>query len=135
VLVVDSLPPARIKVNDREMGKTPKTFTTLPSGAVVVEVYDPDVPFSKKTLMTLSPGDNGTKRFIVSRETVELDVYPKAKVTIDGRPLGMTPVAPVQLYEGMHRIRLTYEGTSVETESEFEVRAGQKNVVKKTLSR
>ena len=135
VLVVDSEPPGLIKVNEREMGKTPKKLTGLPSGAVVVEVYDPDLPFSKKQLMTLSPGDNGAKRIIVSREMVELDVYPRAKVTIDGQVKGMTPLAPIQLYEGRHRIQLAYEGTSVETDSEFEVRAGERNVVKKNLGR
>jgi serine/threonine-protein kinase len=135
VLIVDAVPPGLIKVNEREMGRTPKTLTTLPSGAVVVEVYDPDVPFSKKQLKTLSPGDNGTMRFILSREMVDLQVYPRAKVTIDGRTMGMTPLPPIPLYEGKHRLQLAYEGTSVETESEFVVRAGEKNVVKRNMAR
>jgi len=133
VLMVDCLPPARIKVNDREMGKTPKTLTGLPAGAVVVEVYDEDVPFSKKQLVTLSPGDNGTRRFIISREMVELKIYPKAKVTVDGRPVGFTPLPPIPLYEGKHRLQVSYEGTSVVDESVFEVKGGEQNVVKRRL--
>ena len=132
-LIVDSVPPGRIKINERELGKTPRTLTTLPAGAVVVEVYDPDVPFSKKQLMTLSPGDNGTKRFIVARELVELKIYPQAKVNIDGRDIGLSPLPNIPLYEGTHRLRLSYVGTSVETESEFVVKAGEPNVVKRNL--
>lgn len=135
VLVVESDPAGRIKINEREMGKTPRTFTKLPAGAVVLEIYDPDVPFSKKQLMTLSPGDNGTKRVIVSREMVDLKIYPQAKVNIDGRDVGLSPLPPIPLYEGKHRIRLTYVGTSVETDSEFVVKAGEPNVVKRNMTR
>ncbi|HYV48296.1 MAG TPA: serine/threonine-protein kinase [Myxococcaceae bacterium] len=132
-LVVDSVPAGRVKINGRELGKTPRTLTSLPAGAVLVEVYDPDLPFSKQQLMTLSPGDNGLRRFVIAKEPVELKIYPQAKVNIDGRDVGLSPLPAISLYEGTHRIRLTYVGTSVETESEFVVKAGEPNVVKKNL--
>ncbi|HVE87521.1 MAG TPA: serine/threonine-protein kinase [Myxococcales bacterium] len=132
-LEVDSTPPARIRINTREMGKTPKRIAGLPAGPVLVEVYDPDVPFSKKQLMTLSPGDNGRRPFVISTEPVELRIFPRAKVSIDGKPVGFTPLPKIPLLEGTHRLQIAYDGTSVEQELTFEVRAGSENVVKHQL--
>jgi hypothetical protein len=132
-LEVDSVPTAQIRINLREMGRTPKRISGLPSGPVAVEVYDPGVPFSRSELMNLVPGDNGTKRFIVARESVELRIFPQARVTIDGKAVGLTPLGPLQLYEGKHRLTLAYEGTDVKHQSEFEVKRGMPNVVKRSL--
>lgn len=58
--------------------------------------------------------------------TLELRVIPWARVTIDGRAYGVTPLAPVALAPGQHAVRLENSELGVDTTRQVTVRSGAK---------
>ena len=43
----------------------------------------------------------------ISKGTLVLKVQDEVGVSVDGKPVGTTPLAPLSLYEGKHTVQLT----------------------------
>jgi serine/threonine-protein kinase len=128
-LRVESSPPARVRVNGRDWGRSPGTLTGLPTGEVVLGLYDPEAGFDVEHRTTLQPGSKGKVVFAIQKETVELRITPAAKVTLDGKVLGSTPIGLLKLYEGKHRLRAVNAALGADVQRDFLVVAGEQNIV------
>jgi hypothetical protein len=105
-VIIETSPPAQIRVNGEDAGFSPVTLSNLEPGVARVKVYDSVKGFSKEQAFMLKPGDNGVRRVVVGLGTLELRIQPSATVILDGRNLGRTPLEPLSLYEGMHGLKL-----------------------------
>jgi serine/threonine-protein kinase len=132
-LVVESVPPATVKVNGRVYGKSPATVHNLPPGDVKIEVFDPQAPFSRTEIGTLTAGKTLTRKMVVGKAKVEFRVRPYATVFLDGKPLGQTPFDPVDVWEGRHWVKLVNKDLKKDLTVELVVRPGQPNVFKYVL--
>ena len=124
---------AMVRVNGRFVGRTPMEVRGLPPGKVAVEVFDAQAGFSKKQIFKLKAGDNGPLAFDIGRGSLQIWVRPYANVMLDDKPLGQTPLAPIELYEGRHRFKLVNTVLGKEKVVEYEVRAGGNHVLKVNL--
>jgi hypothetical protein len=57
--------------------------------------------------------------------TVHLNALPWAQVTVDGHPVGNTPVRALTLAAGRHTLSLVHPPQAIEREVRIEVNAGQ----------
>jgi hypothetical protein len=77
-------------------------------------------PPSKPEVPTAAAGE-GTLRILVD---------PWAKVTLDGKLLGITPLKPVKVSEGVHELVLENDELKVKQRRKVKVKAGQVSEVR-----
>jgi len=100
-LELEVSPPVEVWWKGRLLGRAPGHLA-LPPGSQVLELVNPELG-ARRRLRVTAPG---TARVALAQGELELRVSPWAYVTIDGRPLGASPVPAQRLWEGPHRVRL-----------------------------
>jgi hypothetical protein len=144
-IVVRSVPAgALVTVNGRHAGETPLTVSDLPFGAhTVVVARSGYVPRTER--ITLSMRDAVRQLTVELRRGVDIrsaqlgsvyvDSRPRgARVLIDGRFVGMTPLSVPEMASGEHRVELELAGHQTQT-STVMVRPGEQSRVTLTLGR
>ncbi|WP_224362865.1 serine/threonine protein kinase [Hyalangium versicolor] len=132
-VVLESSPPAQIRINGQFAGFASATVSRLPPGPVHVEVYDSVKGLRKRQTIVLEPGDNGVQRILVEQGTLELRIVPFATVYVDGKLLGVTPLGPISLYEGTHDLRLENTELGKSLHESFTIEPGKTLVLKYSL--
>ena len=148
-IVISSVPSgALVTINGRRAGETPLTLRDQPLGAYTVQVarrgYVPET--RKVTLTNRAPAQTvsvplkaGASQDAVpgSAKTgsIYADTRPRAaRVVIDGRSYGTTPVLVPQLTPGTHTVRLEMDGYAPSSTS-VTVRPGEQSRVSISLVR
>jgi serine/threonine-protein kinase len=121
-------PPVQVYVNGGFVSASPARLTVAP-GSVKVTLRDSTLGLDKTVSLELAPGDNGTRRITAVRRPLEFRVNPWATVYLDGKLLGDTPLDPVQVWEGRHRVTLVNPEFDKKT-IDLEVTSTGPNVVK-----
>lgn len=144
-IVVRSVPAgALVTLDGRHAGETPMTLTDLPYGTHTLVVARPGyVPRTERVTLSagqparqltldLVPGVDAGRAQLGS---VYVDSRPRgARVSIDGRLVGATPIGVPELAIGSHSIRLDLEGFVSQT-STVTVRSGEQARVTVTFGR
>jgi serine/threonine-protein kinase len=65
--------------------------------------------------------------------TVEFRIRPYATVIIDGKNIGQTPFAPIQVAQGKHTVRLVNRDLDKEVTRTLDVPAGKTTIFKFNL--
>ncbi len=73
------------------------------------------------------------KPAVVAKGRLEFRVRPYAVVSLDGKVLGQTPFAAVEVPEGRHTVRLVNKDLGKDVTRTIDVKAGQSNVFKLNL--
>jgi serine/threonine-protein kinase len=133
-LEVESVPPGQVRVNGKVLGSSPLKIHDQRPGEVRVEVFNPTLGFSKEQVFRVAAGDNGTRRIEVSQAELEIRVLPYATVLLDGKMLGRTPLPPMQVYEGKHRVLLVNRELGKEISVDCTVKPGQLNLFQYNLA-
>ncbi len=116
-LRIESEPPgARVSVNGQAKGQTPLQLSDLPFGSYQVRVeqkgYDPQT----RDVSLHAGSAAGVLQFALVRAAAAVpggaDVVstpPGASVSVDGRPVGTTPLAGLKLKPGRHRLEVALD--------------------------
>jgi serine/threonine-protein kinase len=102
-------------------------------GEVEVEVFDARAGFSKKQTLDVRAGDNGTLAVEIGKGSLQIWVRPYATVMLDGKVLGQTPLAPIELHEGRYQLKLVNTELGKEKVVEYVIRAGCNHVFKANM--
>jgi serine/threonine-protein kinase len=70
----------------------------------------------------------------VPQGTLALRVRPYAVVYVDGRRIGLTPMPPMRLYIGRHRVRLVNEALSRSVSRSVMIRPNKRTVLDVNLA-
>ena len=125
-IVVRSTPPgAIVRVNGRLQGETPVTVRDLALGAHTLQVARPGyVPRTEKvTLTRTAPSQTvaieleagvDTANPSASKGSIFVDSRPRgARVTVDGRDAGVTPVQIPEMTPGRHAVSIELTGYKI----------------------
>jgi hypothetical protein len=105
---LESTPRMRVRMGGKILGTTPLPLTVAAQGAPVeLEFFDTALGLSRTEQLTLKPGDNGTHRVVIPKGKLVLKLQDGVSVTVDGKAVGTTPLAPLSLYQGEHTVQLT----------------------------
>jgi len=105
---LESTPRLRVRMGGKMLGTTPVTVTLPAQDAPVdLEFFDTGLGLSRTEQVTLKPGDNGTHRVVIPKGKLVLKLQDGVAVSVDGKAVGTTPLAPLSLYEGSHVVQLT----------------------------
>lgn len=101
---------------------------SLPAGSHALELVNADLGYRARVTATVAAGKTAALPVDAPRVAVHVNATPWADVTVDGRPLGETPLANVLLPIGPHTLTFVHPelGQRVET---VVVRAGGPNRV------
>ncbi|HME89972.1 MAG TPA: PEGA domain-containing protein, partial [Myxococcaceae bacterium] len=132
-LLVESVPAGQVRLNGKVLGSSPVKIRDQRPGEVRVEVFNPTLGFAKEQVFSIAAGDNGTRRIVVARASLEFRVRPYATVLLDGKALGQTPFPAVQVYEGKHKVKLVNRELGKEVSVDYVVKPGQPNIFKYNL--
>ncbi|HEX9103486.1 MAG TPA: hypothetical protein VF997_14840, partial [Polyangia bacterium] len=98
--------PATYVVDGRTEHAASDGALHLPPGHHRVTVSSPLLAYPRTLEVDLRPRDVATRAVTRGRGTLRVAVTPWAEVTVDGRVLGVTPLAPIELGEGAHQVAL-----------------------------
>jgi serine/threonine-protein kinase len=71
-------------------------------------VVQDDLRFERTRSLELEAGRTYEAEIRARRGFLEVRVFPWARVTVDGKALGLTPFRPLSLYEGVHEVVLEH---------------------------
>jgi hypothetical protein len=60
----------------------------------------------RKLVVVVGAGQKRLEQVTLGRGTLRIGIHPWGKVSIDGRTAGVTPLAPIPLYEGPHTVEV-----------------------------
>ncbi len=122
MLSVTSTPAMEVRVDGRSRGVTPLKLQ-LAEGAHRVELRSREQGLSRLETVDISRARVRELSWSPQRVKVEVRAAPpqvEFKVSIDGHPMGSTPLAPLSIWEGARRVRVVSEaGWSAEKTMEF----------------
>jgi len=122
-LSVTTEPPADIYLGNRKLGHGSIRNHRAPPGRHVLRVVA-GACCSKSLPLSLRPGERAERRVAFGTGSLIVVVHPWANVFVDGERRGQTPLAPLQLLEGTHKVRLVNPELNRETEKTVKIKAG-----------
>jgi eukaryotic-like serine/threonine-protein kinase len=128
-LLLRNTPPAPAEPTPPPVAVTPPPVPVEATAPVAVEPAPPAAPEPVPVEATPAKAVTKPKPARLSksgRGTVSIDASPWAMVTLDGKSLGETPIAPLSLLEGKHEVRLQFLGTGIAVSRPFEVADGER---------
>jgi TonB family protein len=117
-LQVESEPPgARVSLNGQAKGRTPLRLADLPFGAYQVRVEQKGYEAQTRDVSLDAGSPTAEVRVALARPPAPLpgaaDILSTpsgASVSVDGRPVGVTPLSGLKLKTGKHRVDVALEG-------------------------
>ena len=130
VHVTISTDPERLEVivDGRRLGTSPVRASLAP-GSHQVHLLGALHGIDFGTSIVVQEGHRSSERIQVPRGVLALRVRPYAEVYIDSRGLGLTPMPPVTLYAGRHRVRLVNDALGRSVVRTVTVRSGQRTEI------
>jgi serine/threonine-protein kinase len=125
--------PADVYVNGRKIGSVPLKEHKLPEGKYSLQVRSRKRRYWLGRYIAIKAGTHRRLNLTPQKGTIRVRVRPWARVTLDGKPLGTTPLAPVSVYEGPHTLVLENSDLKVKKRQRVTVHAGKETVVKVRL--
>ena len=126
-------PWARVSIDGINIGQTPLGRIELDPGTHRITLVNDHVVGVIRDDVVLEAGNSVTKRYRFSDTGyLSLVVTPWADVSVDGRPIGQTPLGRVAVPAGSHVVRFSHPDLGA-TERDVDVVSGQTTLVKVEL--
>jgi eukaryotic-like serine/threonine-protein kinase len=107
-LNLDVTPSVNVFANGHALGHTPLRGVRLPAGRHRLRLIDRAAGIDTTVDVEVPRGRGVDKHVTIGKGRLRIKALPWADVTVDGRELGTTPMAPLSLYAGTHEVRLSY---------------------------
>ncbi len=104
-LTFNAKPWCTVSLGDRVLGPTPLARVEVPAGKHEITCTHPKLG-TRRLVVTVPPGGEVRRVVTLGEGELKIIVKPWAKVQLDGRDLGTTPLPPQQLPAGRHIVVL-----------------------------
>lgn len=98
-------PPTKVYLDNRLLGDSPAA-TRVPAGTHSVRCVSAAQEINFSTSVRVPDGAPFATTIAIGRGTLRINVLPWANVTVNGRSLGQTPIAPRQVFAGRYQVRI-----------------------------
>ena len=115
-------PPVEVALDKKPYGRTPIVIPAAP-GRHVLTITDASKGISQSRVVTIRQDGVTPLRLTVGRGTLSVRAPQGARVFVDGRVVGASPVDDLHLFEGTHHLKVTL-GDAVWQQS-FQLRSEQ----------
>jgi serine/threonine-protein kinase len=135
VLSVKAPGPADIYLNGKRIGGVPLLKQSHPPGTYRLEVKSQELGYTIWKEFSLSPGEQKLLTLSPRPGKLHILVRPWASVFLDGKKLGDTPLPPMSVIEGQHKLVLTNANLKIKKSLPVIVKPDKLNVVKVWLKK
>lgn len=104
VSVVDTPVPLQIREEGRLIGSTESERLLMAAGSHTLDFVNPDVGFTERLAVNVTPGKVSVVRVKVPNGTLSLNAQPWAQVWVDGTRVGETPIGNLVRPIGRHEV-------------------------------
>lgn len=101
----------------------------LEAGERLVRVASDQLPFERQRVVQVKAGQAMETEIRARRGYLRVRVGPWARVTVDGKAYGLTPLPPLSLYEGLHEVVLENPDLDARKVTSARVLAGEEALV------
>ncbi|MBI2896668.1 MAG: serine/threonine protein kinase [Deltaproteobacteria bacterium] len=98
-------PPTKVVLDSRTLGQSPISTRVSP-GSHVLRLTDSANQINYTTSIRVADGQPFSTTIAIPRGTLKVNVLPWANVTVNGRPLGQTPIPPRPVFAGRYSVRI-----------------------------
>ncbi len=119
-----SVPVATLFVDGARAGDTPVKVALEPGTQHRLRFESPDAGLNKSVMLRVPREGPFEKQWEFERAVLTLEVPEGSEVWLDKRKLGTAPLAPVELWEGTHRVRVVNVEGSLDVSKTLELKAG-----------
>ncbi len=127
-LSVTTAPAADIYLGWRKLGRGSVRGVRLRPGRYRLRaVLEPGV--SESLRLRVGPGERLARKITFADGRLRVIVVPWADVVVDGRKVGQTPMAPIELAAGSHRVVLTNPELEKRVVRKVRIRPGQESAI------
>ena len=99
-------PPVDVALDKKPFGRTPITIPA-PPGRHVLTLSDASRGINQSRVVTVKPDGVTSLHLTVGRGTLSVRAPQGARVIVDGRVVGSSPVDDLHLFEGTHHLKVT----------------------------
>jgi serine/threonine protein kinase len=117
--------PGLVYDGRRWIGTLPLRRAQLKPGVHKLRILSTKRGYTMYRRVTVVAGTHQQLNLNPGKGTINLLVHPWAKVTLDGRSLGITPLDPIKVYEGLHTLVLTNNKLGKRERRRIVVKAGR----------
>ncbi|MBI3183630.1 MAG: serine/threonine protein kinase [Myxococcales bacterium] len=128
-LTLLSTPAMSVVVDGVPRGRTPQVLS-LPAGEHRVVFEEKGAGLRRERIVSLAEGHDLAEEWRPQKGTVRFRVYPYAEVLLNGRSYGVTPLEPIELYEGRYTFELVNTQEKATATREVDVSPGRETQVK-----
>ena len=114
----------------RRLGSLPLKGITLKPGRHRVQVRSRRLGYRIYRTITLKAGGHQRLHIAPRKGTISIKVRPWARVTLDGKLLGTTPIPSRKVYEGFHVLELANDNPGSKKKMRVKVEPGKETVLK-----
>jgi serine/threonine-protein kinase len=125
--------PANYVVDGRTQHPAGDGALHLVPGHHRITVSSPALAFPRTIEVDLRSRESATRAIARGRGLLRVAVTPWAEVTVDGRVLGVTPLAPVDLAEGTHQVALKNGDLGVVSKRRVTISPNRETLLKSDL--
>ncbi|HEY3450325.1 MAG TPA: protein kinase [Myxococcales bacterium] len=129
-LTLRSSPWCDVYVDGAKVGVTPLPKFTLSAGPHKVLLRNENAGIRRELSVSIKAGEETREAAIFSMGSIAVRVQPWAKVALDGKAIGTTPLPPMEVVAGPHEIRLANADLGKDEKRRVTVKEGQQEVVK-----
>ena len=127
-LSVTTSPPADIYLGRRKLGRGSVRGVRIRPGRYRLRaVLEPGVVETQR--LRIGPGERLARNVTFAAGRLRVIVMPWADVVVDGRKVGQTPMAPIELAAGSHRVLLTNPDLDKRVVRKVRIRPGQESAI------
>jgi serine/threonine-protein kinase len=129
-LTIKARLPGVASLNGRRLGPLPLLKRPLSRGVYRLVVSGRRPRYRVTRRLVVKRGQHLRIKIEPRRGRIKVMARPWAKVTLDGKVLGVTPISPVSVYEGNHLLMLENKNLRARRRLSIVVKPGQVRVVK-----
>jgi eukaryotic-like serine/threonine-protein kinase len=113
-IALTSDPACDLTVDGAVVGRGHATASELAAGLHEVRCHDNANGIDVSMKVNLAPGEQRTIDIAPGKGTLTVKVAPWGRVFVDGKDLGLTPIAPFAVFEGRHHVEAVRPGKRAE---------------------
>jgi eukaryotic-like serine/threonine-protein kinase len=133
-LTVASSPWMEVYLDGKDLGQTPVVGASISAGSHGMKLVNAPLGISRKMALDVAEGETKKISFHLEKGKVRFIVRPWANVTLDGKPLGATPMPDQEIFEGKHQVLLSNPKLGKNATRTVQVSAGETAEVKVNLA-
>jgi hypothetical protein len=132
-LSVEAPGPGEVYLGRKLLGPLPLAKTAVPAGRHRITVRSAQRNYQLSRDVVIGAGKYVPQSFTVGEGTIRILVHPWARVTLDGKLLGITPLKPIKVPEGAHELIFENSDLNLKRRQRVQVKPGQVSEVKLNL--